>query len=138
MRARVLTLFAVAFAAVACTPKPPGERFYGSWVVKNQETLALDPTVSALSPIARKRLQKVTAKWMSTIRFTFEKTGQLTVVFANAKSTYRFKVTRVGRDDLELSVKDTAGPEDQRMLIRYQKKTMRIDTPAQRWVLERD
>ena len=138
MRLGVLTLFAVAFAVAACTPKPPGERFYGSWVVKNQETLALDPAVSDLSPIARKRLQKVTSKWMSTIRFTFEKTGQLTVIFTNAKSTYRFKVTRIGRHDLELSVKDTAGLENQRMLIRYQKKTMRIDTPGQRWVLERD
>ena len=135
---RWLVTITLAWLVAGCAPKPPGERFYGTWSVKNRETLALDPAVSALSAEARQRLQKVTAKWMKSVRFTFERNGQLTIVFANARSAYTFKIKRVDPDALVLTVSEKANAQGQPMTLTYIGKGMEVRTGQQRWALERD
>ena len=137
MTQRLTLLFVSVLTLCACAPKPPGERFYGSWRVEATETLNLDPTVSALSPNARHRLQKVTSKWMSSIQFTFGRDGQLTVQFANAESRYTFTVGAIRANELELNLSGPAKRESQTMMLSYEPTGMKVVTAHQRWMLKR-
>ena len=137
MRSLIFVSFLSAVIVTACAPKPPAERFYGEWLVKAGATLALDPEVRKLKPNARTQLQKVTQKWMQSIRFKFDRAGILTVVFNHASSRYLFKVEKVGPNDVTLTLHNEDNTPSEDMVIKYRKDRMLVSKNNLRWVLVR-